>query len=85
MNKAVMECKVCFSKELFKVTTKDTNKKLVVCSECNQVYELDENDNLIVDHDPKDVQYFKELDRIFKNWDNAKDVIPYNKNKEVVS
>ena len=78
MRQKVTECKVCFSSEIVKVTTKDTNKKLAICRECQQIYELDENGNIIFHHDPKDVEYFNLLDKTFGTWDNVKDITPYN-------
>ena len=82
MKEKMKECKVCFSPELVKVTTKDTNVDLVVCCECYQVYELDENNNVVLDHDSKDTEYFKRLDKIFGDWDNVKDIVPYDEVKE---
>ena len=78
MKKDLTECKVCFSSELVKVTTKDTKITLVVCRECDQIYELDEAGNPVLNHDPKDVNYFKNLEKIFGNWDNVENIVPYN-------
>ena len=70
-------CEVCLSTDMVKGRTKDTKKEIVICKECYSIYELDNNDKLVVNHDPKDKKYFKKLKKLFKSWDNMENIVPY--------
>lgn len=77
MRNAEIKCRVCFSLDLVKVITKNTKSELVVCRECNQVYELDSEGHIIFHDNPSDVKYFKELEKKFGGWDNVISVTEY--------
>lgn len=75
-------CNLCGSHDIIRVTLKDSDKTVAICRECECLYEVDENLNPIFEHDGNDMEYFKKLQSIFKNWDNVKEKISYKLKKQ---
>lgn len=75
-----MRCKFCECTDLVKAQVKQTGKYIVVCSECDCVYELDENSMPIMQYSPEYIPYFRELQKVFKTWDELTNIEPYTKN-----
>ena len=73
----MIKCELCKSSDFSIATVKKNNKRIIICNECESVYEVNEKGLPVLGHDPKDIDYFEELNNLFKNWDELEDVILY--------
>ena len=76
-----MKCELCKSSDFVSATVKRNGKRIIICEECDSVYEVNENGAPILGHDPKDVSYFEELNGLFKSWDELVDIVSYENKK----
>lgn len=72
-------CELCSSSDMVRATVKKNGMVIAICRECLSLYETDENLNPVYNHDPHDKPYFENLDKLFDDWDDVTDVVPYNK------
>lgn len=73
-----MKCNFCGQGDIVVATMKDGKTKLAICDECDEVYEIDKNGKVVMDHDPNDVEYNERLNVLFKSWDDVLSYVKYD-------
>jgi len=74
----ILSCELCKTTDYFKIATiKATGRRVIICGECDSVYEIGSDGKPVFGHDPTDTEYFEKLDSLFKTWDDLTDVEPY--------